>query len=96
MDTMNISDMPVWIWPILAIVLLSQAGWIYLDASKRGGNRFLWGFFGLLSFPSSLFVYLLVTRKLVKTKNCPSCGKRIGAKARYCPECGTKQESAAP
>lgn len=54
----------VWWWYIpLAILLLAQALWIFFDAEKRGENRWLWGLLGLLNVPSSLIVYLLVTRR---------------------------------
>lgn len=46
----------------LAVLLFSQALWIFFDARKRGENPWLWGLLGLLNVPSSLIVYLLVTR----------------------------------
>jgi ribosomal protein S27AE len=64
---------------------------MYLDAARRGERKVLWGLFGFLNFPSSLVVYLLVTRTVWKTKSCPACGKRIAEKARFCPECGKEQ-----
>ncbi len=82
---------PVWAFALLAVLLLAQATWIYLDAARRGERKLLWGLFGLCNIPSSLIVYLLVTRSLEKMKRCPSCGARIGEKARFCPECGAKQ-----
>ncbi|MBE3574273.1 MAG: hypothetical protein IMW99_02260 [Firmicutes bacterium] len=48
---------------VLCILLVSQAYWIFRDAAARGENRWLWGAFGLLNVPSSLIVYLLVTRR---------------------------------
>jgi hypothetical protein len=90
----SIRSLPFYFWPLLAAVLLSQSLWIYLDARKRGDHKFLWGFFGLLNCPSSLLVYLLVTRILVKTKACPACGKRMVINSVFCPHCGEPQGKA--
>jgi hypothetical protein len=51
----------------IAIPLVSaQAFWIYTDAKKRGEKYYwLWGFFGLLNVPSSLIIYLIVTRIII-------------------------------
>lgn len=54
----------VWLaYPLIAILLLTQALWIFHDARKRGENAWFWGLLGLLNVPSSLIVYLLVTRR---------------------------------
>lgn len=52
-------------------ILITQATWIFLDARKRKEERYwLWGLFGLINCPSSLIVYLVVTRILLdKNKN---------------------------
>lgn len=76
-------------WPLgllLAAMLLTQATWIFLDARRRGENQWLWGFFGLLNCPSSLLVYLLVTRR--RLPPCPRCGRRPPAEAIVCLRCG--------
>ena len=52
-----------WVYLLLAILLFSQALWIFVDARKRGENAWLWGLLGLLNVPSSLIIYLLVTRR---------------------------------
>lgn len=45
------------------IIVMIQGFWIFTDARKRGEKGYwLWGIFGLLNFPSSLIVYLIVTR----------------------------------
>lgn len=56
-----------WAYPLIALLLLTQSLWIFHDARKRGENAWLWGLLGLLNIPSSLLVYLLVTRRK-KTK----------------------------
>jgi hypothetical protein len=53
----------IWLLVLLAVILLCQGTWIFIDARKRGEIAWLWGLLGLLNFPSSLLVYLLVTRR---------------------------------
>lgn len=58
-------------WPLyllFAVLAFTQALWIFYDARKRGENHWLWGLLGLLNVPSSLIVYLLVTRRDKKKK----------------------------
>ncbi len=74
----------------LMLLLLSQGVWIFYDASKRGENKWLWGIYGLIQIPTSLIVYLIVTRKLLKTKNCIKCNRNIKVDSVYCPYCGEK------
>jgi hypothetical protein len=85
-----------WLIALLAALLLAQASWIFYDAGKRGERRFLWGAFGLLNVPSSLIVYLLVTRLGPRPKACPACGGRVPGDARFCPACGKEQEPPRP
>ncbi len=53
---------PLYSWVLLGALLVAQAYWIFRDAGRRGYSPWLWGAFGLLNFPSSLIVYLLVVR----------------------------------
>lgn len=64
---MNPNPVPWPLYILLAVLLFSQALWIFHDARKRGENHWLWGLLGLLNVPSSLIVYLLVTRRNKKT-----------------------------
>ncbi len=89
---MHPTNIPVYAWILLAFVLISQASWIFLDAWKRGENKWLWGLYGLTSVPSSLIVYLLVTRVFFKGKVCTSCRKKYRAAYKFCPFCGKKSE----
>lgn len=75
-----------WLWFLVVILLLAQAIWIFQDARRRGEAAWLWGPLGLLNVPSSLIVYLLVTR--LRQRPCPACGRRGPRGARYCPHCG--------
>lgn len=59
---------PWFLYILLAVLAFGQAFWIFNDARKRGENHWLWGLLGLLNVPSSLIVYLLVTRVYKKRK----------------------------
>ena len=58
-----------WLYVLLGAVLLTQATWIFIDAKKRGEMAWLWGLLGLLNVPTSLIVYLLVTRRHSRSKH---------------------------
>lgn len=76
---------------ILMPILLTQGCWIFLDASKRGENKWLWGLFGILNTPSNLIVYLVVTRVILKHDVCNACNKNVRMDFKYCPYCGQKR-----
>jgi len=69
-------------------LLLIQGSWIFYDASKRGLNKWLWGLFGMVQLPSSLIIYLLITRVINKKKTCPHCLYEINTDSKYCSYCG--------
>ncbi|MGE5329307.1 MAG: double zinc ribbon domain-containing protein [Deltaproteobacteria bacterium] len=73
---------------LLVVLLTAQATWIYVDARKRGENAILWAIFGLLNVPSSLIIYLIVTR--IGKRKCPGCNKIIEKKFNNCPYCKEK------
>lgn len=70
------------------IALLCQGSWIFYDAAKRGENKWIWGLFGLINLPSSLIVYLLVTRVIRKEVTCPNCLYNNKKDASFCSYCG--------
>jgi len=76
---------------LIAIIMITQASWIFYDASKRNENKWLWGFFGLIHCPSSLIIYLLITRKLNAQVTCSNCLYSIKEGSRYCSYCGHDQ-----
>ena len=50
-------------------LVLAQGAWIFYDARKNKEKYYwLWGLYGLINVPSSLIVYLLVTRVIFKKK----------------------------
>ncbi|MEG0775258.1 sigmaY antisigma factor component [Clostridium sp.] len=51
-------------------ILLIQGSWIFYDARKRKEKYYwLWGLFGLINAPSSLLVYLIITRAIGKERS---------------------------
>jgi len=86
----DLNELPVYLWIILFVALFIQSSWIFWDASKRGENKWLWGVYGLLNVPSSLIVYLIVTRVIAKSNPCSDCGKNVRENYTYCPHCGRR------
>lgn len=74
---------------VLIPLVLIQGTWIFIDARKRKEKYYwLWGILGLLNTPTSIIVYLLVTRwRNIKCKN---CGRGISEKWDYCPYCSKR------
>lgn len=52
--------------PIVAIILLAQSTFLFLDARKHGHNYWLWGIVGLLQAPWPSIIYLIFFRKIFK------------------------------
>ena len=78
-------------WVLLGALVVVQATWIFRDARRRGeGYAWLWGLFGLVNVPSSLIVYILVTRR--GNARCAKCRKAIPRKSKICPYCGSRKE----
>ncbi len=70
---------------VAILTLLAQALWVFQDARKRGQNHWMWGLFGLLSVPTSLIIYLIVSR--VNKTTCPDCHREIKKDYIVCPYC---------
>ncbi|MFD3262018.1 hypothetical protein ACE3MQ_25785 [Paenibacillus lentus] len=51
---------PWWVLILVALLVLAQGTWMFIDARKRGRRAWIWGLWGALSCPSPLIVYLLV------------------------------------
>ncbi|HHW57099.1 MAG TPA: zinc ribbon domain-containing protein [Clostridia bacterium] len=80
---------------VVTPLLLLQATWIFMDARKRGEKYYwAWGLLGLLNFPTSLIIYLIVTRH--GYLKCPDCGKTVKNNYKYCPYCGNALKKTCP
>lgn len=55
-------SLQVWVFVALALVLLGQSTFLFVDARKRGRFPWLWGLWGLTQFPTPLLVYWIVVR----------------------------------
>lgn len=65
----NASDLPIWAWILLALLMLGQSSWIFRDAQKRGLFPWFWGLWGLIQCPTPLVVYYFVVIRRKKNKN---------------------------
>ena len=52
----------------VAIILVIQSTWLFLDARKRGHNYWLWGIVGLIQAPMPTLFYLIFVRKAFRRK----------------------------
>ena len=78
-------------WVLLGALVVAQATWIFRDARRRGeAYACLWGLFGLINVPSSLIVYVLVTRR--GNVRCTECFRSIPRGSRICPYCGSTRK----
>ncbi|NLM96871.1 MAG: hypothetical protein GX175_04560 [Halanaerobiaceae bacterium] len=83
------------ILPLLFLIVFTQALWIFYDARRRNEKWYwLWGLFGLLNFPSSLIIYLIITRKFDTSgkKQCSGCSRELREEWKYCPFCSREIE----
>lgn len=85
------SKCPLSAWIFLGALVIIQATWIFRDARLRGESyACLWGLFGLVNVPSSLIIYILVTRR--GNTRCVQCNKSIPRESHVCPYCGKKRD----
>lgn len=66
MNQNDLSTIPLSVWLLVTFILLCQGSWMFWDAKKRGHNAWLWGFLGLIQFPTYLIIYLIFARKIFK------------------------------
>jgi len=82
-----------YILPFLFLLVFIQGLWIFYDARRRKEKWYwLWGLFGLLNFPSSLIIYLIITRNfdICEKERCPECCQELKEDWYYCPICSRK------
>ena len=66
--SLGFHELPLPAWIALAVLLLTQSSWLFLDAQKHKAKPWLWGLWGLTQFPTPLVVYLIVVRKVFRKK----------------------------
>ncbi|MDE5412606.1 sigmaY antisigma factor component [Alkalihalobacterium chitinilyticum] len=62
----DLQDLTIYHWLLIAALLIIQSTWLFIDARKRGHNRWFWGIWGLMNTPLPLIVYLVWSRIFVK------------------------------
>ncbi|MBY0123108.1 sigma-Y antisigma factor component [Bacillus sp. S/N-304-OC-R1] len=53
---------------LVAVILISQSTFLFINARKHGHNYWLWGILGLIQAPSPTIFYLIFVRKIWKKK----------------------------
>lgn len=64
----SFNEVPLIVWISIALLLISQSTWMFIDARKHGHNYWLWGTLGLIQFPTYLLIYLIFARKIFHRK----------------------------
>jgi hypothetical protein len=64
----ELNELPVYVWILLACLLLPQGIFLFRDAQKHGENPWLWGIWGLTTVPMPILLYLIFVRKIFKRK----------------------------
>lgn len=67
--TAEFSDLPLYQWILIAVILFTQSIWLFTDAQKRNAKHWFWGIWGLLSAPMPLVLYMIFVRKIFKKKS---------------------------
>jgi hypothetical protein len=63
------SQIDLIIFPIVAVILLVQSIYLFIDARKNGMNYWFWGIIGLIQAPMPLIFYLLIKRSKRKEED---------------------------
>lgn len=53
----------------IAVILLAQSIFLFINARKHGHNYWLWGIIGLIQAPMPLLFYLLFARKIWRSRS---------------------------
>ncbi|MFD0962009.1 transcriptional regulator [Paenibacillus chungangensis] len=61
-------------WAAIALLLIIQSTWLFLDARKRNSMPWFWGIWGLIQCPLPLICYWLIVRRGLLKR-----GKRNGS-----------------
>jgi hypothetical protein len=73
----------------LLFIYFTAAGYVNVDAGRRGMNRLGWTLL-VMFVPNAIgFIIYFLMRKPLKA-TCPKCGQRLDAGAAYCGHCGFK------
>jgi len=79
----------------LAAAYFLLAGYIYVDAARRGMPPILWTALAVVIPNCVGFVLYFLLRKPI-LHPCPSCGRGVAPDAAFCPHCGQSQMNVGP
>jgi hypothetical protein len=81
--------------PLLFLIYILLAGYIYADARRRGMRAVVWTLLAFL-IPNAIgfILYFIMREPLMHT--CPGCGKPARAQFAFCTYCGTSLAPACP
>ncbi|MGO4497731.1 sigmaY antisigma factor component [Paenibacillus sp. 2RAB27] len=58
-------QLPLWAWIGIALIILVQSTWLYVDSRRRGARHpWFWGIWGIIQAPVPTIVYLFAVRKI--------------------------------
>lgn len=65
MNNPDLDQLPLWAWIGIALVLLVQSTWLFVDARLRSARYpWFWGIWGLIQAPVPFIVYMFAVRKI--------------------------------
>ncbi|SDO00851.1 hypothetical protein SAMN04487897_10757 [Paenibacillus sp. yr247] len=65
MNNPNWDQLPLWAWIGIALILLVQSTWLFVDARKRSVRYpWFWGIWGIIQTPIPFIVYWFAVRKI--------------------------------
>ncbi|WP_375104001.1 hypothetical protein ACDZ28_03440 [Paenibacillus sp. RS8] len=56
----ELQDVPLWLWILIAVLLMLQGTFLFRDARRRGRKAWFWGLWAITTVPSPVLVYILV------------------------------------
>jgi hypothetical protein len=56
----ELQNVPLWLWLLIAVLLMLQGTLLFRDARRRGRKAWFWGLWAITTVPSPALVYLLV------------------------------------
>ena len=59
----------------VAVILISQSTFLFINARKHGHNYWFWGIIGLIQAPVPTIVYLIFVRKIWRRRKSKELGE---------------------
>jgi hypothetical protein len=68
LNNLDVADVPLWIWLVVIVALLSQAIYLFVDARNRHAYPWFWGIIGAITFPLPIILYAIYVRNIFQKK----------------------------